>query len=279
MSESVLKIDPNITESTEFLKARWENKQPTTAIICGSGWAKISSGLTIIDEVPYHEIKCLSQTTIDGHISKLLLVKTSNSYAIIFLGRRHYYEGVGWDPIAKPVLLCHELGCKNLILTNAAGGISENLDVGELMIIEDHINFMGHNPLIGKNQLSSAPRFPDQTEIYCRKLQTLAKKIGEEKTITLKTGIYLALSGPAFETPAEIRAYHTLGASAVGMSTVPEAMIANTLGLKILGISCITNKAAGISPNPLSHEEVTQTSSESLPKMQALVRELLNNIW
>jgi purine-nucleoside phosphorylase len=197
---------------------------------------------------------------------------------MIFLGRRHYYEGVGWDSIAKPVLLCHEVGCKNLILTNAAGGISESLDVGDLMIIEDHINFMGHNPLIGKNQLSSAPRFPDQTEIYCRKLQTLAKKIGVVKTITLKKGIYLALSGPAFETPAEIRAYQTMGASAVGMSTVPEAMIANALGFKILGISCITNKAAGISQNPLSHDEVTQTSSESLPKMQALVHELLNNI-
>ena len=278
MSDSVLKIDPNVTESANFLKSRWKNQHPTTAIICGSGWAKISSGLTIIDEIPYQEIKCLSQTTIDGHISKLLLVKTSNSYAMIFLGRRHYYEGVGWDPIAKPVLLCHEVGCKNLILTNAAGGISENLDVGDLMIIEDHINFMGHNPLIGENQLSSAPRFPDQTEIYCRKLQTLAKKIGVVKTITLKKGIYLALSGPAFETPAEIRAYQTLGASAVGMSTVPEAMIANALGFKILGISCITNKAAGISQNPLSHDEVTQTSSESLPKMQALVHELLNNI-
>jgi purine-nucleoside phosphorylase len=278
MSDSVLKIDPNITESAEFLRARWRDKQPTTAIICGSGWAKISSGLTIIDEIPYHEIKCLSQTTIDGHISKLLLVKTSNSYALIFLGRRHYYEGVGWDPITKPVLLCNEIGCKNLILTNAAGGISESLDVGDLMIIEDHINFMGHNPLIGKNQLSTAPRFPDQTEIYCHRLQALAKKIGVEKTITLKTGIYLALSGPAFETPAEIRAYQTQGASAVGMSTVPEAMIANALGFKILGISCITNKAAGISQNPLSHEEVTQTSSESLPKMQALVHELLDKI-
>ena len=146
------------------------------------------------------------------------------------------------------------------------------------MIIKDHINFMGHNPLIGKNQHSSAPRFPDQTEIYCRELQTLAQKIGEEKTITLKTGIYLALSGPAFETPAEIRAYQIQGASAVGMSTVTEAMIANALGFKILGISCITNKAAGISQNPLSHEEVTQTSSESLPKMQALVHELLDKI-
>ena len=188
MSDSVLKIDPNTTESAEFLKARWKDKQPTTAIICGSGWAKISSGLTIIDEVPYHEIKCLSQTTIDGHISKLLLVKTSNSYALIFLGRRHYYEGVGWDPIAKPVILCNEVGCKNLILTNAAGGISDSFDVGDLMIIEDHINFMGHNPLIGKNQLSTAPRFPDQTEIYCHKLRKHSQKDRRKKTITLKTG-------------------------------------------------------------------------------------------
>ena len=275
MNDSILKIDPNINESADFLRARWKNQKPTTALICGSGWANISSGLTIIDEISYVEIKCLSKTTVDGHLSKLLLVKTSENFAVIFLGRRHYYEGVGWGPIAKPLLLCHEIGCKNLILTNAAGGIAETLNVGDLMIIKDHINFMGDNPLIGENQLSAVPRFPDQTEIYCRKLQNLAEKIGMEKSIKLKTGIYLALSGPAFETPAEIQAYKTMGVSAVGMSTVPEAIVGNALGFKILGISCITNKAAGISENPLSHEEVNQTSSESLPKMQMLIETLL----
>ena len=180
--------------------------------------------------------------------------------------------------IAQPVLLSYELGCRNIILTNAAGGISRHLTVGDLMIINDHINFMGDNPLIGNFDYADVPRFPDQSEVYSKDLRDTAKVIGNEKIIKIKNGIYLALSGPAFETPAEIQAFNKWGADAVGMSTVPEAMIANAIGLKTLGISCISNMAAGISKQPLSHEEVAENTTGTLPQMKILISKLLDSI-
>lgn len=169
------------------------------------------------------------------------------------------------------------MGCKNGIITNAAGGISEKLNVGDLMIIEDHINLMGGNPLIGHLKHEDIPRFVDQTEIYCRKLQTTALKISQDNGFEIKKGVYLGLTGPAFETPAEIRMLRTIGADAVGMSTIPEAMMANAFGMKIIGISCISNMAAGISPNPLSHEEVSVNTSQSMPTMKLLISGLLES--
>ena len=244
---------------------------------CGSGWAEVTENLTIVDEIPYNEIDCLTQTTVDGHKSKLLLAKTSTSHAMIFQGRRHRYEGVTWEEITQNIFLSKEMGCKNGIITNAAGGISEKLNVGDLMIIEDHINLMGGNPLIGPLKHEDIPRFVDQTEIYCRKLQTTALKISQDNGFEIKKGVYLGLTGPAFETPAEIRMLRTIGADAVGMSTIPEAMMANAFGMKIIAISCISNMAAGISPNPLSHEEVSVNTSQSMPTMKLLIRGLLES--
>ena len=278
MVNSVLNRDEILIKSVAILKKRWGEKAPLTAMVCGSGWANVTSDLTVVDELSYKEIECLSSTTVEGHVSKLLLVKTKNAYAIMFQGRRHYYEGVAWKTIAQPVLLSYELGCRNIILTNAAGGISTHLTVGDLMIINDHINFMGDNPLIGNFDYADVPRFPDQSEVYSKDLRDTAAVIGSENSLKLKKGIYLALSGPAFETPAEIQAFNKWGADAVGMSTVPEAMIANAIGLKTLGISCISNMAAGISKQPLSHEEVAENTTGTLPQMKILISKLLDSI-
>ena len=278
MVDSVLNKDEALIKSVAILKKRWAKKAPFTAMVCGSGWANVTSDLTVVDELSYEEIECLSSTTVEGHVSKLLLVKTKNAYAIMFQGRRHYYEGVSWKTIAQPVLLSYELGCRNIILTNAAGGISTHLTVGDLMIINDHINFMGDNPLIGNFDYADAPRFPDQSGVYSKDLRDTAAIIGSENSLKLKKGIYLALSGPAFETPAEIQAFNKWGADAVGMSTVPEAMIANAIGLKTLGISCISNMAAGISKQPLSHEEVAENTTGTLPQMKILISKLLDSI-
>ena len=278
MVDSVLNKDEALIKSVAILKKRWGEKAPFTAMVCGSGWANVTSELTVVDELSYEEIPCLSSTTVEGHVSKLLLVKTKNAYAIMFQGRRHYYEGVAWKTIAQPILLSYELGCRNIILTNAAGGISTHLTVGDLMIINDHINFMGDNPLIGNFDYADVPRFPDQSEVYSKDLRDTAAVIGSENSLRLKNGIYLALSGPAFETPAEIQAFNKWGADAVGMSTVPEAMIANAIGLKTLGISCISNMAAGISKQPLSHEEVAENTTGTLPQMKILISKLLDSI-
>ena len=210
-------------------------------------------------------------------MSKLLLVETKNGYSVIFQGRRHFYEGVAWKDIAQPILLSYEMGCRNVILNNAAGGISENLRVGDLMIINDHINYMGQNPLVGKSNYEEVPRFPDQSEVYSKDLISTAQRIGKENSLDLKRGTYLALSGPTFETPAEIQAFKKWGADAVGMS-VPESIIANALGLKVLGISCISNMAAGISKHALSHEEVEENTKGTLPHMETLICQLLDNI-
>ena len=278
MVNSVLNRDETLIKSVAILKKRWGEKAPLTAMVCGSGWANVTSELTVVDELSYEEIPCLSSTTVEGHVSKLLLVKTKIGYAIMFQGRRHYYEGVAWKTIAQPILLSYELGCRNIILTNAAGGISTHLTVGDLMIINDHINFMGDNPLIGNFDYADVPRFPDQSEVYSKDLRDTAAVIGSENSLKLKKGIYLALSGPAFETPAEIQAFNKWGADAVGMSTVPEAMIANAIGLKTLGISCISNMAAGISKQPLSHEEVAENTTGTLPQMKILISKLLDSI-
>ena len=192
----------------------------------------------------------------------------SETEILIFQGRRHYYEGMGWEPVSEPVRISKMLGVETLLLTNAAGGINEDFSSGDLMALTDHINLMPGNPLLGPHDSFLGPRFPDQTEVYDPILREKLLSAGNEHGISLKQGVYLALSGPAFETPAEIRAFGKLGADAVGMSTVPEAMTANAAGLRVAAISCISNLAAGISPSPLSHEEVSETASLAMPRMK-----------
>ena len=215
----------------------------------------------------------MSSTNLESTVG---IIETPIGLALIFKGRRHAYEGVGWSAIKAPILLANELGCQKMVLTNAAGGINESYKVGDIMIIKDHINMMGSNPLIGEQLHDNIPRFPDQTEVYCK---TIRKAILDDITVSelnVKSGIYLAISGPAFETPAEIRAFKTLGADAVGMSTVPEAMIANAIGMKVCAVSLISNLAAGISDSPLSHAEVNESASKALPSMEIIIKKLLD---
>ena len=266
----------HIKRSSDFLRRKIGNERPLVSVICGSGWAQAVKNLNEIESVGYSEIECLSQTTIEGHESTVGIIETPIGLALIFKGRRHAYEGVGWSAIKAPILLANELGCQKMVLTNAAGGINESYKVGDIMIIKDHINMMGSNPLIGELLHDNIPRFPDQTEVYCK---TTRKEILGDITVSelnVKSGIYLAISGPAFETPAEIRAFKTLGADAVGMSTVPEAMIANAIGMKVCAVSLISNLAAGISDSPLSHAEVNESASKALPRMEIIIKKLLD---
>jgi len=267
-----------LLQACELLHHTWGDITPHTCLICGSGWGEIVEELSPVSAIPYEQIMGMDRTTVAGHKGNLWLAKPEGKEVLIFQGRRHFYEGAGWGPVVFPILLAHELGIRSVVLTNAAGGIREDLRPGVLMVLSDHLNFMGNNPLIGNILHPKIPRFPDQSEVYdralCEKIYQSSKAIGQK----LHQGTYLALSGPAFETPAEIRAFAKLGADAVGMSTVPEAMVANSLGMKVAAISCISNLAAGRSTDALSHEDVQKTSEKALPRMSSLLAHLLPSL-
>ena len=244
---------------------------PACGLILGSGW---SQALTIdkpLLRLPYAEIPGLGASTVVGHAGELLLFDRHGIRVAAFLGRRHWYEGSGWGPVVLPVELLRRMGATHLLITNASGGISPNLKPGDLMVIRDHINAVGINPLIGPVLTGWGTRFPDQSQIYHPALIDLLRKAAHDTEVPLSDGVYAFTSGPGYETPAEIRAYASMGADAVGMSTVPEATVANAAGLRMAGLSCITNMAAGISGPHLSHEEVLAQTRKTLPVMSALV--------
>ena len=251
--------------------SRWPGAKPQHAMVCGSGWGAVGESFSVLGTIPYGEIPSLGASTVEGHAGQLLLAEVEGTEILIFQGRRHFYEGEGWEPVVAPVRIAKSLGVKTLLLTNAAGGINKAFAPSDLMVVTDHINLMPGNPLIGPHDPFFGPRFPDQTKVYDPSLREKLLATGEEADSTLQQGVYLALSGPAFETPAEIRALGKLGADAVGMSTVPEAMVANAAGLRVAALSCISNLAAGISGQPLSHEEVNETAQAAMPRMRQLV--------
>ena len=275
MAEDVL---GSLRQARNLLIETWGAIKPHTCLVCGSGWGEVVQSLSPVSSLSYEKLIGMGKTTVEGHKGNLWLAKPDGKEVLIFQGRRHFYEGVGWGPVIFPAFLAHEMGVSNLLLTNASGGISEHLQPGDFMVLTDHLNFMGSNPFIGPNTHPSIPRFPDQSEIYRSNLREKIMQAGQHCSMEVKQGIYVALSGPAFETPAEILAYQKLGADAVGMSTVPEAMIANSLGLQVGAISCISNLAAGRSPHPLSHEEVSETSEKVFPQMASLLGNLLPSL-
>lgn len=270
--------DNQIANAISHLRKKWGEIEPEIAIICGSGWGELSELFENSLSTSYENIPGMSATTISGHAGNLYLCEINKKHILIFQGRRHLYEGVGWGPIRFPVLLASKLGTKNLLLTNAAGGINPSFKVGSLMLIEDHLNFMASNPLIGAVSDPKIPRFPDQTEVYNIELRNRMKEIAKANHCSLNRGVYVALSGPAFETPAEIKAFTILGADAVGMSTVPEAMLGHALGMKVVAVSCISNLAAGISKDKLSHEDVSQAAKIALPEMKKLISSFLADL-
>ncbi|MDD3594481.1 MAG: purine-nucleoside phosphorylase [Candidatus Gastranaerophilales bacterium] len=267
-----------LNHTVEFIKEHTKGKyNPKTALILGSGLGDLANEVSGV-RIRYHEIPAFVQSSIEGHAGQLVIGKLEGKQVLVMQGRIHYYEGHEIQKIVYPVKVMKKLGVENLIITNAAGGVSEKVTIGDLMLINDHINFMGVNPLIGANANDLGERFPDMSEVYNPALREKTKKIAAKLGINLKEGIYAATSGPSYETPAEIKMFRTLGADAVGMSTVPEAIVANYCGMKILGISCITNMAAGVTGKRLNHSEVIEEGQKVKENFTKLIRQVIRHI-
>jgi purine-nucleoside phosphorylase len=245
------------------------------AIVLGSGLGGFAEEFNDAVRLPYQEIPDFVSSTAEGHAGSLVIGRVDGVPVVAMQGRVHYYEGYSLEEVTFPIRTFKLLGIDTLVLTNAAGGIDVQLTQGALMVISDHLNLMGVNPLRGPNDERFGPRFPDLTEVYSRELQELVIEESRALGITIRRGIYAALAGPSYETPAEIHMLRAFGADAVGMSTVPEAIVARHMGLKVLGISCITNMAAGISENPINHEEVMETGQRVRETFTHLLRRVI----
>ncbi len=247
------------------------NARPKTRLILGSGLGDFCDLLENVTEVPFSDIPDFPVATVAGHTGAFLFGTYQGTPVAVLRGRIHCYEGYTPQEVVMPVRLMAMLGVKTVILTNAAGGVNKAYKPGALMLLEDHINFCGANPLTGPNLDQLGPRFPDMSDVYCRQLRERVQELALAEQLPLEQGIYLMYGGPSYETPAEIRAFRTLGADAVGMSTVPEAIAANHCGMHVLGISCITNMAAGILPQKLSHAEVVEAAALAKPRFIRLL--------
>jgi len=244
------------------------------ALVLGSGLGGFADDFDEAVAIPYEDIPGFVRSTAQGHAGRLVIGKVDSIPVLAMQGRVHYYEGYSLEEVTFPVRVFNLLGIKTLVLTNAAGGINVQLTQGALMMISDHVNLMGVNPLRGPNDERFGPRFPDMSAVYSPELQELVVEEARAINVEVRRGVYGALSGPSYETPAEIHLLRTLGADAVGMSTVPEAIVARHMGIEVLGISCITNMAAGISDAPINHEEVMATGA----RVRATFTELLQRV-
>ncbi|MBA3322996.1 MAG: purine-nucleoside phosphorylase [Pyrinomonadaceae bacterium] len=241
------------------IRARWAAETPRVGMVLGSGLGAFADQLTEAVAIPFDEVPGFARSTVEGHAGRLVLGMCDGVPLAVMQGRFHFYEGYGLDEVTFPMRTLGALGVKAVVITNAAGGLNNTFTQGTLMLISDHLNLMGANPLSGANDERFGPRFPDLTEVYDREFQELASKEAQAMGIELRRGVYAALTGPSYETPAEIRMLRSLGADAVGMSTVPEAIVARHMSLKVLGLSCITNMAAGVLDRPIDHAEVLET--------------------
>ena len=257
-----------IQETASFLKEKMHTR-PETAIILGTGLGSLADEITDKYEIPYEHIPYFPVSTVEGHKGKLIFGKLGQKDIVAMQGRFHYYEGYTMQQVTFPVRVMRELGIKTLFVSNAAGGMNPDFGIGDLMIITDHINFFPEHPLHGKN-IPYGPRFPDMSEAYDRELIRKADAIAAER------GMYVGTQGPTFETPAEYRMYRILGGDAVGMSTVPEVIVANHCGIKVFGISVITDLGVEGKIVEVSHEEVQKAADAAQPKMTEIMRELIN---
>ena len=260
--------------AARVIRARW-SEEARIALVLGSGLGAFADDLEETAKIPYEEIPGFARSTVEGHAGRLVLGKTEGVPVLAMQGRFHYYEGYSFDEVVFPIRVLGRLGVRSLVLTNAAGGINVAFDQGALMIISDHLNLMGVNPLRGLNDQRFGPRFPDMSEVYSRDYQEIAVEEAHQMGLELRRGIYAAMSGPSYETPAEVRMLRTLGADAVGMSTVPEAIVARHMGMKVLGISCITNMAAGVIDQPINHDEVIETGARVHETFKELLRRII----
>ena len=247
---------------------------PKTAIILGTGLGQLASEITDKHEIPYEEIPNFPVSTVEGHSGKLIFGKLGGIDILAMQGRFHFYEGYSMKEVTFPVRVMYELGIKTLFVSNAAGGMNPQFKIGDLMIITDHINFFPEHPLRGKN-FPTGPRFPDMHETYDQQLIRLATDIAKEKNIRVTYGIYIGVQGPTFETPAEYKMYRLFGADAVGMSTVPEVIVAHHCGIRTFGISVITDLGGFDDPVEVSHEEVQEAANAAQPYMTAIMREMI----
>jgi purine-nucleoside phosphorylase len=267
----------HIEEAAAYLRSRLD-PVPDTAVVLGSGLGSFAESLGGAQTMPYETIPYWPASRIVGHAGKLVAGKARGRRVLALSGRVHFYEGHPVETVTFAVRVLGRLGVKTLLLTNAAGGINTNFGEGALMVIDDHINLMGVNPLVGPNDERLGPRFPDMSEVYSKPLRAMADKAAAAASIKVEHGVYVAVSGPSYETPAEIRAFRTLGADAVGMSTVPEAIVARHMGIDVLGISCISNMAAGILPQPITAEEVIETTGRVRGQFIALLEGILERL-
>jgi purine-nucleoside phosphorylase len=267
----------NVMETTAWLKG-YGYGGIDTAIVLGSGLGAFADSLAKAKAIPYADIPHWPASAVIGHAGKLVAGRSGSRQVLALSGRAHFYEGHELSAITFPIRVLAGLGVKQVILTNAAGGINTTFDRGALMVIDDHINLMGRNPLMGANDERLGPRFPDMTFVYSPRLRALADTAANAVKVPVLHGVYIAVHGPSYETPAEIRAFRTMGADAVGMSTVPEAIVARHMDMEVLGISCISNMAAGVLPEPLHHDEVMETTRRVRGDFIALLEAIIDRL-
>lgn len=259
-----------IKAAAEYIQAR-VSLRPTVGLVLGSGLGGYADTLEDAVRISYSEIPSFPVPTIPGHSGALVIGRKCGQEVVVLQGRIHYYEGLPQQEITLPIRVLAALGVKTVVLTNACGGVNLAFKPGDLMLISDHINFSGANPLIGPNMEEFGPRFPDMSNLYTASLRAQIKETAQKAGISLREGVYAMYSGPNYETPAEIRMFRIMGADTVGMSTVPEAIVAGHCGMQVVGVSCITNMAAGVLPVKLSHEEVTETANRVKEVFQDLI--------
>lgn len=260
-----------IAEATEAVR-EVSGLRPRTALVLGSGLGALADQVTGGAGIPYSDIPHFPLSHAPGHAGRLVIGQLEGEPVVVMAGRVHLYEGYSPRDVTFGIRLVRALGAKNLILTNAAGGVNVSFESGTLMIIRDHINLTGHNPLVGRHEPDEGVRFPDMSDVYNGRLRGVLRKVAQERGIPVAQGVYLGLLGPSYETPSEIVMARTLGADAVGMSTVMEAIAANHAGFRVVGISCITNMAAGILPQKLTEQEVLDTADRVRDEFGSLVR-------
>lgn len=266
------------SEASRYILAKSQPRTPRVAVVLGSGLGGVADAVEDGVEIPYNEIPHFVSSTVDGHDGKLIIGSCGKVDVALMKGRFHFYEGYSMEEVTLPVRVFHLMGIRSLVLTNAAGGAAHHLSPGSLMAITDHINMMGENPLRGPNDERFGPRFPDMTTVYTPACIQAAHECASEIGVVLSEGVYMALRGPSYETPAEIRMMRELGADAVGMSTVPEATVARHCGMKVLAISCITNVAAGLTNTEINHTEVITTGARAGKQLAELIVKVLPRI-
>jgi len=266
-----------VQQTAAWLKQRY-GAPPDVAIVLGSGLGEFTKSLGQAETTPYADVPNWPASAVVGHAGQLVVGTVRGKRVAALSGRAHFYEGHDLRTVTFGVRALAMFGVRTLILTNAAGGINLTFKPGTLMLMDDHINLLGSNPLVGPNDDRFGPRFPDMTEVYSRRLRNLAVEAAASLGQPLARGVYVALHGPSYETPAEIRFLRTIGADAVGMSTVPEAIVARHMGLEVLGISCITNPAAGVLPQPLVHDEVMEVANRVRAEFSALLEAIIERV-